>query len=57
MTHDKCGDTCLWPRFHTDVETINTDSTYMGRKLEADFSGEKQELFLKQKRGKRGQKL
>ena len=39
MTHDKCGDTCLWPRFHTDVETINTDSTYMGRKLEADFPG------------------
>ena len=43
MTHDKCGDTCLWPRFHTDVETINTDSTYMGRKLEADFPGRSQE--------------
>ena len=44
MTHSQClqnlaqkKEKCAWPRLHTDIETISTDGTYMGAKVERDY--------------------
>lgn len=42
MSHDRClssGDKCLWPRFHTDQETLESQETYMGARIQEDFPG------------------
>ena len=42
MSHDRClssGDKCLSPRFHTDQETLESQETYMGARIQEDFPG------------------
>ena len=42
LSHDRCvssGDECLWPRFHSDQETLLSQETYMGAKVTENFPG------------------
>ena len=40
MSHEQCEqnlDGCAWPRLHKDLQTLETDGTYQGGKLEWDY--------------------